>query len=242
MGEDRNKAIPTYWDRFRRSPRVRRMKDFQRYWYLALCMESHFTKRPGYLPNDMRILYQLSDCSASFKFFEMNFDCVRECFKVVTDDVRWLYNDRALEMAEGLQGKRENLRANAMQKLLEDIDTGPVFSIYKEYPRHLQRAKALKAIEKAISRLARQEKLSDVDAAERIYSAVVEFAKSPAGQKGEFTPYPATWFNQDRYLDDHAEWYRENGNGNKAEQRQQSNLAACDEAIRAIHREAGLDS
>ena len=31
-------------------------------------------------------------------------------------------------------------------------------------------------------------------------------AASPAGQRGEYTPHPSTWFHQDRYFDDPAEW------------------------------------
>ena len=34
------------------------------------------------------------------------------------------------------------------------------------------------------------------------------FASSISGKKGVFTPHPATWFNQDRFDDDPAEWNR----------------------------------
>src|SRR6476620_8160014 len=32
------------------------------------------------------------------------------------------------------------------------------------------------------------------------------FARSPAGNRGNLTPHPATWFNQGRYDDNPTEW------------------------------------
>jgi hypothetical protein len=83
------------------------------------------------------------------------------------------------------------------------------------------RAEAFKAIEKAIRRLDSGEDSPPGKAIHSIDDAIVYlgqrvklFASTPTGQAGEFTPHPATWFNQKRYLDDDAEWQRRaNGKG-----------------------------
>jgi len=82
-------------------------------------------------------------------------------------------------------------------------------TIYLLYPRHVGRGHALKAIEKAITRLERGE-CGKCIPREIVVANLVRktqlFAKSPAGNKGSFTPHPATWFNRSSYLDDPNEW------------------------------------
>ena len=41
-----------------------------------------------------------------------------------------------------------------------------------------------------------------------MYKRQAAFAASPAGQRERFTAYPATWFGQDRFDDNPAEWAR----------------------------------
>lgn len=81
--------------------------------------------------------------------------------------------------------------------------------LYKIYPRHIGRGDAFKAIKNALKRLPLELQLdgkvvSDID--DWIRKKTAQFANSPAGQRGIYTPYPATWFNQSRYLDDSTEW------------------------------------
>lgn len=75
-------------------------------------------------------------------------------------------------------------------------------SIYQQYPRKIAKEAALKAIKKAL------ENLEADDPVEALKERVATFAKSRAGQKGEFVPYPASWFNAKQYLDDPKEWER----------------------------------
>lgn len=88
-------------------------------------------------------------------------------------------------------------------------------AIYKCYPRKVGRGKALKAITKAFQRLLSGEDAVDglirsyEDVLAYIVARVQKFAQSPAGQAGEYTPHPATWLNDKRYLDDDREWQRE---------------------------------
>jgi hypothetical protein len=74
--------------------------------------------------------------------------------------------------------------------------------IYQAYPRHVGKAQALKAIEKAFKKITPMELLSKVQ----------EYAASPAGKKGEFTPHPSTWMNREQWNDDPAEWHRDDSN------------------------------
>lgn len=80
-------------------------------------------------------------------------------------------------------------------------------AIYIAYPTHVSKASAVKAIGKALDRIAVRPD-APVDPVAWLLSRVQAFAKSPAGQAGRFTPYPATWFNGDRFDDDDAEWNR----------------------------------
>lgn len=81
--------------------------------------------------------------------------------------------------------------------------------IYQAYPRHVGKAKALLAIGKALALIEARNGVPD--AAAWLLERVQAFAKSPSGHAGQFTPHPATWFNQARYDDDPAEWSRNDG-------------------------------
>lgn len=69
-------------------------------------------------------------------------------------------------------------------------------SIYEAYPRKVGRPVAVRAIEKA---------LTTTDH-ETLLKATVAYAEARRGQDQQFTPMPATWFNQQRYNDDQATW------------------------------------
>lgn len=79
--------------------------------------------------------------------------------------------------------------------------------IYLAYPRHVSKASALKAIGKALDRIAGRPD-APADPVAWLLDRVQAFAESPAGQAGRFTPHPATWFNSGRYDDDSSEWNR----------------------------------
>lgn len=85
--------------------------------------------------------------------------------------------------------------------------------IYEAYPRHIGKAKALPAIEKAIEVITDRGDLMKKEAAAWLLARVQKFADSPAGKRGTFTPHPATWMNGGRYDDNDAEWQRQDGDG-----------------------------
>src|SRR5215831_20928808 len=81
-------------------------------------------------------------------------------------------------------------------------------AIYLEYPRKVGRRRALLEIDRAIRRLQTEEEggYSFKAAVTGLLAATKKYAKSPAGNRGGFTPHPSTWFHQSRYLDDVKEW------------------------------------
>jgi hypothetical protein len=81
--------------------------------------------------------------------------------------------------------------------------------IYKAYPRKIGPMKASTAIRKAVAHLGTGEAaalLSVPEALAFLLDKASRYGRSEAGRQGEFTPHPATWFNQGRYLDDESEW------------------------------------
>lgn len=79
--------------------------------------------------------------------------------------------------------------------------------IYQVYPRHVGKREAIKAIERALFRLSRELRGVGCETPTKwLKDQTAKFAQSPAGNRGIYTPHPATWFNQSRYLDDPAEW------------------------------------
>ena len=112
--------------------------------------------------------------------------------------------------------------------------------IYQAYPRKVAKAKALAEILRAAQLLQTGKdwpKLAEAEAFAFLHEKTTAFANSPAGQAGEFTPHPSTWFHQGRYLDDPKEWNRSNETTNPREitsgQNQRNSPAA--ERLRSSH-------
>lgn len=69
-------------------------------------------------------------------------------------------------------------------------------SIYDAYPLHVGKAAAMVAIKTA---------LATTDSA-TLLAATLAYAEARKGEPVEFTPYPAKWFSEQRYLDDPTTW------------------------------------
>lgn len=78
--------------------------------------------------------------------------------------------------------------------------------IYGDYPRKVGRGAAIKAIHSAVLRVAKRNHCSEIEAAKFIHDKVLDYSRSPAGNKGTYTPHCATWMNQSRFDDDTKEW------------------------------------
>lgn len=84
--------------------------------------------------------------------------------------------------------------------------------VYEAYPRKVARPVALVAIKKAAAKL---DKSGPLDGHHSGLSLLLDRAKAYAAAVGrwkpedrDFAPHPATWFNQERYLDAEDSWDR----------------------------------
>ena len=80
--------------------------------------------------------------------------------------------------------------------------------IFDAYPRRIGRGRAIEKITSALDLIASEKKITTTEAAAWLLAKVQEYAASPAGKRGKFTPHPSTWFYQERYMDDPIEWKR----------------------------------
>jgi hypothetical protein len=113
-----------------------------------------------------------------------------------------------------LQDRNGESTAQQIKKpFVQQESLAQIEEIYLAYPRKIAKAAALKAIRIAVKRM--QERDANEDAYTFLLERTRLFAASADGNKGRFTPHPATWFNQERYLDDEQEWnVAENRSGN----------------------------
>lgn len=116
-------------------------------------------------------------------------------------------------------------------------------AIFQAFPRHVGKRAALKAIENAVTR---HWTLNTSREATRrwLWKKAKEYALSPAGQKPQdpaqdFRPHPSTFFNQDRFLDDAAEWQKPNGGKTNGNGKTGSNFDALRESLAADQNGAG---
>lgn len=94
---------------------------------------------------------------------------------------------------------------------------------YACYPRHVAPRAAQKAWNNAVTRESKKRIATNAEHEDFIFQRVMQYSAACRryGKPKEFTPYMATWLNQDRFLDDPSEWAvtqrGPNGNG-KTEQ------------------------
>jgi hypothetical protein len=91
---------------------------------------------------------------------------------------------------------RVTLKRGLKAPLKMKIEDENCIALYEAYPRKEARAKALPAIAVALTK---------ADKA-TLLAAVKEYADAVRGKEVEFIPYPASWFNAERWKDDRATW------------------------------------
>lgn len=89
---------------------------------------------------------------------------------------------------------KEEVKAKITNQMVEDI--------YNAYPKKIAKEDALKAIRKVLC--------SNKITFDSLLKKVKDFANSRKAEDAQFTPYPATWFNGGRYLDDPSQWKGKN--------------------------------
>ncbi len=111
---------------------------------------------------------------------------------------------RAPDVQNTEQNKTKLTRPKNQTKLT--CSSADAETIYKAYPRRVAKADAIKATTKAITIIAKR---GVADPVAWLIERVRQFADSPAGNAGKFTPHPATWMNAGRYDDDPETWKRD---------------------------------
>jgi hypothetical protein len=96
------------------------------------------------------------------------------------------------------QPNNKRAAAEHIQEHKEQGEQKEEESIYALYPRKVSKADALKAIRKALKKFP----------AEKLLTATKIFAAEWQGHDLQYCPYPATWFNGERFSDDPATWKR----------------------------------
>ena len=118
-----------------------------------------------------------------------------------------------------------------------------VATIYSTYPRKIGRRKALLEIERALRRLQTGEfgpKLTSEEAADGLLKATALYARSPAGQREQFTPHPSTWFHQSRYLDNPKEWFTDDNPKTFTQQSVSGTQRAAEEFLNKKRSSSGI--
>ena len=113
---------------------------------------------------------------------------------------------------EAVVSERVPPPAAVPEKRAENISQAQIVEIYQLYPRHVGAIAAYKAIEKAYRMLrkggAGRPALDHAAAIALLLARTKQFAESADGKWAggeDYRPYPATWFNQGRFLDEAAQ-------------------------------------
>ena len=94
--------------------------------------------------------------------------------------------------------------------------------IYAEYPKKVAKPEALKAIRKAVEAFS-----SDV-----MLERTKAYALARKGEDQQYTPNPATWFNQQRFNDDPSTWKNKHANHSPNNpQRINRNIGTANESV-----------
>jgi hypothetical protein len=95
------------------------------------------------------------------------------------------------QLAKALAAVAKNRGQSNTQATTQQIE-----DIYQAYPRKMGKGAAIKAIKKSLNKISPMHLLIKVDT----YASVTSW------QDKQYLPFPATWFNQERWLDDPKEW------------------------------------
>ncbi len=122
------------------------------------------------------------------------------CRRMVRDE-----NDRQVFVEAGLRGGNPALKPKVkppdnppVKGGIEDEEeiASRCLEIYNAYPKKIAKGAALKSIRRALRKVEYSVLLEAVQA----------FAEARAGEDPQFTPYPASWFNAERWNDDRQTW------------------------------------
>ena len=115
-------------------------------------------------------------------------------------DARWLKKKEAKKKDTDKDTDKDSDRdkdiETSIAPRMRDACLEHACSIYDAYPKKVGKPAAMKSILKALSEFP----------PEMVLSKTKEYAASRAGQDSQYTPNPATWFNQQRFNDSPETW------------------------------------
>jgi hypothetical protein len=217
--------FPTYPDKILSSVQWMRMTDFQRGWYWQILLKMTRSKPIGYLRLDDGQLWTLAGAH-SRQYWETHAALVLACFKVAEfDGHRWIYNQKLLDVLQEQQEKHDNAVQRGKRKKNSSSASSSSSSVsysreFEEvWEKHIwakvSKKTAGQAFEKAMTAAlgAGWGGATRELAAKFLADALEEFKNSDAGKEhglfdGYKPPYPASWLNGQRYLDDRKAWHR----------------------------------
>ncbi len=220
--------FPCYPDRILSSTHWMKMKDFQRGWYWHLLLLMTRSKPLGYLRFDDGQLWGLAGAHSK-QHWDSHAGLVLACFqRHEFDGHEWIYNQKLLDVLTEQQEKH----AKAVERGKREKNTSRAsISSSSSYSREFEeiweecvwekvsKKTAGAAFEKAVQVLMKNPQpgagvpQERSDAVQFLENAMAQFKESDAGKaNGLFDdyqpPFPATWLNGQRYLDDRNKWYR----------------------------------
>jgi hypothetical protein len=203
-----------------------RMTDFQRGWYWQILLKMTRSKPIGYLRLDDGQLWTLAGAH-SRQYWETHAALVLACFKVAEfDGHRWIYNQKLLDVLQEQQEKHDNAVQRGKRK--KNVSSASSSSSYsrefeevweKNTWKKVSKKTASAAFSKAVEVLMERPQPGAAVPHDRgsattfLAGAMQEFKDSDAGRDnglwdGYQTPFPASWLNGQRYLDDRSTWHR----------------------------------
>ena len=205
-------AFPLFIDRLRASPAWQYTHHLFGM-FMRLLIEMARSERPGYIPNDIAALRRAAR-GHEVQFEKQDWPVLKLRFQKTPDGL-WWYSDTLLEALELVKPKgveqvsppKTKVGGICIKKSFafpEGLETY-FEEAYKLYPRHIGKSAAKKAFWKACRESANGS--GQIGAAQVIIAAITVYAKTPAGNRGGFTPHMSTWLNQGRFLDDQKEWH-----------------------------------
>lgn len=215
--------FPCYPDRILSSTHWMKMKDFQRGWYWHLLLLMTRSKPLGYLRFDDGRLWGLAGAHSK-QHWDSHAGLVLACFQhCEIDGHEWIFNQKLLDVlteqqckhakavesgALGGKSKGASSRASSSSSYSKEFEKVWEENVWER----VSKKTAGVAFEKATTVLMLARPGMDRSSAVTFLAgAMEEFKNSDAGyQNGMFDdyqpPYPASWLNGQRYLDDRKKW------------------------------------
>ena len=138
----------------------------------------------------------------AFQYGELSDDCKPHAAVIKRLKSAGLFERVSKGLAKGIltlkdkEKEKEKSKIDGFEGSKKDVDDHDANLIYAAYPRKVARKLAMRAIIRAMEKTP----------AELLIVLTRQYAEARRGQDENFTPHPATWFNQERFNDAPETW------------------------------------